>query len=88
MSSYAVVNPATGEKLNEYPEISSDELDAAIGRAWDAHRNLALNVSVADRAAMVQKVADLHLERREALAEIAVREMGKPMEQALSLIHI
>ena len=32
---------------------------------------------------MVQRVADLHLERREALAEIAVREMGKPMEQAL-----
>ena len=32
---------------------------------------------------MVQKVADLHVERREALAEIAVREMGKPMEQAL-----
>ncbi len=33
---------------------------------------------------MVQKVADLHLERRETLAGIAVREMGKPMEQALA----
>jgi len=32
---------------------------------------------------MIRKVADLHLERREALAEIAVREMGKPREQAL-----
>jgi succinate-semialdehyde dehydrogenase/glutarate-semialdehyde dehydrogenase len=32
---------------------------------------------------MVQRVADLHLERRETLAEIAVREMGKPTEQAL-----
>ncbi len=83
MSSYAVVNPATGEKLNEYPEISDDELSAAIGKAWDAHRDLALNTSVADRAAKVQKVADLHVERRETLAEIAVREMGKPMEQAL-----
>ena len=26
MSSYAVVNPATGEKVKEYPEISDDEL--------------------------------------------------------------
>ena len=32
---------------------------------------------------MVRKVAELHVERREALAEIIVREMGKPMEQAL-----
>ena len=32
---------------------------------------------------MVKKVAELHTERREELAEIAVREMGKPMEQAL-----
>ena len=32
---------------------------------------------------MVKRVAELHSERRETLAEIAVREMGKPMEQAL-----
>ncbi len=31
MSSYAVVNPATGEKVEEYPEISDGDLDAAIG---------------------------------------------------------
>ena len=33
---YTVVNPATGEKLEEYPEISDDQLDAAIARAWEA----------------------------------------------------
>ena len=38
---------------------------------------------MAERASMVQRVAELHSERREELAEIAVREMGKPMEQAL-----
>ena len=32
---------------------------------------------------MVKKVAEFHSERREELAEIIVREMGKPMEQAL-----
>ena len=42
-----------------------------------------MKTSVAERAALVKKVAELHGERREALAEIAVREMGKPMEQAL-----
>ncbi|MGI8727874.1 MAG: NAD-dependent succinate-semialdehyde dehydrogenase [Solirubrobacterales bacterium] len=83
MSSYAVVNPATGEKVTEYPEISDDELVAAIGRSRDAHGNWSGATSVSDRAAKITRVAELHLERRETLAEIAVREMGKPMEQAL-----
>ena len=41
MSSYAVVNPATGEKVKEYPEISDDELRGGDrGRREDAHREL------------------------------------------------
>ena len=83
MGKYAVINPATGETVKEYPEISDDDLSAAIAAAEEAHRNWALKTSVAERAALVKKVAELHTERRETLAEIAVREMGKPMEQAL-----
>ena len=83
MSSYAVVNPATGEKVQEYPEITDQELDSAIGKAEDAHRSWAQTTTIAERAAMIQKVADMHVERRETLAAIAVKEMGKPMEQAL-----
>ena len=83
MSSYAVVNPATGEKVQEYPEITDQELDSAIGRADEAHRTWSQTTSIAERAAMIQKVADMHIERRETLAAIAVKEMGKPMEQAL-----
>jgi succinate-semialdehyde dehydrogenase/glutarate-semialdehyde dehydrogenase len=82
MSSYAVVNPATGDKVKEYPEVSDDELKAAIGRAWDAHRGWRAETPVSDRAAMVRRVGELHVERKEQLGEIAVREMGKPMEQA------
>jgi len=82
LSTYAVVNPATGEQLNEYPEISDGALDAAIGKAWEARGALA-SMSVAERAGSIKRVADLHTERREDLAAIAVREMGKPMEQAL-----
>ena len=84
MSSYAVVNPATGEKVEEYPEITDQELDSAIGKADEAHRTWTPSTTVAERAAMIQKVADMHIERRETLAAIAVKEMGKPMEQALA----
>src|SRR6188472_1886370 len=83
MSSYAVVNPATGETIKEYEEISDDELRAAIGRADEASRTFPSSTSVADRAALVRKVGELHSERRQELAEIIVREMGKPIEQAL-----
>jgi succinate-semialdehyde dehydrogenase/glutarate-semialdehyde dehydrogenase len=86
MSNYAVVNPATGDKVKEYPDISDDELDAAIGKSWDTHRDWSLSKTPAERAALIQRVADLHIERRDALAEIAVREMGKPTEQALGEI--
>jgi succinate-semialdehyde dehydrogenase / glutarate-semialdehyde dehydrogenase len=82
LSMYAVVNPATGEKLEEYPEISDDELDAAIARAWEAREALT-SLSAAERAEKIKRLGELHLERRETLAAIAVKEMGKPMEQAL-----
>jgi succinate-semialdehyde dehydrogenase/glutarate-semialdehyde dehydrogenase len=83
MSNYAVVNPATGETVKEYPQISEEELSAAIAAAEQAHATWSATTSVAERASLIKRVAELHTERRETLAEIAVREMGKPMEQAL-----
>src|SRR5688572_26816118 len=83
MGKYAVINPATGETVKDYPEISDEDLSAAMAAAADAHRSWGLKTSIAERASLVKKVAELHSERREALAEIIVREMGKPMEQAL-----
>jgi succinate-semialdehyde dehydrogenase / glutarate-semialdehyde dehydrogenase len=82
MSDYAVVNPATGETIKEYPTISDDELRDAIGRADAAYKSWSGTSSVAERAALIRKVGDLHKERTQELAEIIVREMGKPMEQA------
>src|SRR6478752_7368132 len=82
MSDYAVVNPATGETLATYPTITDEALEAAIAGADAAYRTWR-NTPVAERAARIRKVADLHRERREELAEIIVREMGKPLEAAL-----
>ncbi|HEU4905313.1 MAG TPA: NAD-dependent succinate-semialdehyde dehydrogenase [Solirubrobacterales bacterium] len=84
MSAYAVVNPATGETVKEYPEISDDELRAAIGRADEAARTWPGSSTVAERAALVRRAGELHGERRRQLAEIIVGEMGKPIEQALA----
>jgi len=80
---YAVVNPATGETLRTYDVISDDDLKAAIGRAAAAARGWGRETSLDDRIAAIRKVAALHTERRQELAEIIVREMGKPVQEAL-----
>jgi succinate-semialdehyde dehydrogenase/glutarate-semialdehyde dehydrogenase len=82
-TTYAVVDPATGETLKTYPTIGHAELQAAIDRAHRAHRAWGRGQSVQERAAVVRRIAELHGERREQLAEIIKREMGKPIEQAL-----
>ncbi len=83
MADYAVVDPATGETLTTFPTITDDELAGAIGRAHAAHPGWARETPLADRAAAIRRVGELHVERREDLAKIIVREMGKPIEQAL-----
>jgi len=83
MSVYAVIDPATGETVKEYPTISDEELRDAIARADKAHRNWSSVTTVGERAALVRRVGELHGEQRERLGEIIVREMGKPIEQAL-----
>src|SRR3954454_4973800 len=83
MTTYAVVDPATGETVKEYPTISDDDLRAAIGRADEAHRTWSARTSVADRAALIRRVGELHSERREQLAELIAGKGEKPIEQAL-----
>ncbi|MGN6503606.1 MAG: NAD-dependent succinate-semialdehyde dehydrogenase [Pseudolysinimonas sp.] len=80
---YAVVNPATGESVAQYPTISDADLAAAVDKAAAAHSGWSRSSTVAERAALIKRVAELHTERRQELADIIVREMGKPIEQAL-----
>jgi len=81
-SMYAVVDPATGETVKEYPTITDDELRDAVARADRAHREWSRAATVGDRASLVRRVGELHSERREELADIIVAEIGKPVGQA------
>jgi succinate-semialdehyde dehydrogenase/glutarate-semialdehyde dehydrogenase len=83
MADYAVVDPATGETIKTYPTISDADLDTAIGRAYAAHEGWGRGKTVEERAAIIRRVGELHVERRQELADIIVREMGKPIEQSL-----
>ena len=83
MSQYAVTDPATGEVVRSYPEITAEELSGAIDTAYGAHRSWGRSSTLAERASLIHRVADLHRERSEELAAIIVREMGKTTEGSL-----
>jgi succinate-semialdehyde dehydrogenase/glutarate-semialdehyde dehydrogenase len=83
VSDYAVTNPATGELVKAYLTIGDAELADAIATADRAHREWSRTATIEERAALVRRVGELHLERRGELAAIIVREMGKPVDQAL-----
>ncbi|WP_428936486.1 NAD-dependent succinate-semialdehyde dehydrogenase [Streptomyces sp. ACT015] len=78
---YAVTDPRTGEVAETYPTATDAEVGAAVDAA---HRATAWgrSSSVADRAALLRRLGDLHAEHRDALAASIVREMGKPLGEA------
>ncbi|MFM6973544.1 MAG: NAD-dependent succinate-semialdehyde dehydrogenase [Agromyces sp.] len=83
MTTYAVVNPATGVTESTYPVVSDAVVQQAITDAHATYLDWGHSSSIAERAALIARVAELHTERREHLADLIVREMGKPREQAL-----
>jgi succinate-semialdehyde dehydrogenase/glutarate-semialdehyde dehydrogenase len=83
MSLYAVVDPKSGEVVREYPTATDEQMEQALASAAKAYREWSKTSTLADRVALIRRVAALHTERREKLAEIINREMGKPLDQAL-----
>lgn len=81
MSLYAVTNPATGETVKAYPTATDEQISAAVTTADTAFK--AWNrTALADRVKLLGRVAELYTERRDELAAIVTREMGKPVFQA------
>jgi succinate-semialdehyde dehydrogenase/glutarate-semialdehyde dehydrogenase len=87
VTTYAVVDPSTGQTIQTYPTISDEALGAAVVQANQAFRTWSRTTTVAERAALIAKVAELHLERQDALAAIITREMGKPTGDAIGEIQ-
>ncbi len=75
------INPATGEKLAEYAEMSSEQIEAVLAQAhaaWLQWRRQPIE----ERSGPMRRAADLLDERKEALACLMTAEMGKPVAQS------
>ncbi|WP_336714132.1 NAD-dependent succinate-semialdehyde dehydrogenase [Arthrobacter sp. USHLN218] len=81
MTAYTVINPATGELVEEYPAATDVQIQEGLAAAYKAF-NLWRTSPVPDRARLLGRVADLYAKRRDDLAAIITREMGKPIVQA------
>lgn len=86
-SMYAVVDPATGDVVQEYPTATDEQIEAALASAAKAFKEWSKTTTVAQRAELIRKVAALHEERKEELAKIIQREMGKPLDQSVGEVE-
>ena len=82
MSDYAVFNPATGQLVETFPTATESEVTAAVDAASAAYDAWGKTSTVAERTALLRRVADLHRERSAELAAAMVEEMGKPQGDA------
>ncbi|WP_027855302.1 aldehyde dehydrogenase family protein [Marinobacterium litorale] len=78
---FSVIDPATGEGFAECSATSTAQLDEAVAAAAEAFKTWQ-HTPDAELKAMLHKIADKIEENAAELAEIVVREQGKPMALA------
>ena len=79
----ASINPATGETLQTFAELTDAELDGRIARAEAAFRRHR-RTSFAERAEKMMRAAEILDAEAERLGRIMTEEMGKPIQAAVA----
>jgi acyl-CoA reductase-like NAD-dependent aldehyde dehydrogenase len=77
----SVVEPATEQVMAEVPRAGVEETDAAVARAKSAFDDWR-RVTPSDRAALLHRLADALDDRRDELATLEARNVGKPIADA------
>lgn len=80
------INPATGEEIEVYPEMSSAEAARLIEEADHAFREWR-EVPIEDRAERLARLSGQLKREADALAVLMAREMGKPVTQGKAEIE-
>ncbi|MCG2621359.1 NAD-dependent succinate-semialdehyde dehydrogenase [Arthrobacter sp. I2-34] len=80
-TAYRVLNPATGEVVEEFPTATDAQVQEALAAAEQAYRSWR-DVPIAERAKVAARIGELFTERADELAAIITEEMGKPLSQS------
>lgn len=81
---FTAYNPATGEKLAECAEATKEDVDAAVKAAWAAFPAWR-DMGIAERAGILEKIADIIDENAELLATIESMDNGKPIRETMAI---
>ena len=81
---FTAYNPATGEKLAECAEATKEDVDAAVSAAWAAFPAWR-DMGIAERAGILEKIADIIDENAELLATIESMDNGKPIRETMAI---
>lgn len=87
MNTYAITDPSTGEVVRTFPTATDADVESALSRAADARSTWGRATPIAQRAELVRRVGDLHEARKDELAAIIHREMGKPLAEAVGEVE-
>ncbi len=80
------INPATGKKVESYPEMSAEEVGDILTKCHIAQRDWA-NTPLPERARLMASVAEVLRRNKEAYAKVMMREMGKIWPQGLAEVE-
>jgi succinate-semialdehyde dehydrogenase/glutarate-semialdehyde dehydrogenase len=86
MFTITTINPATGETLANYTPMSDAAIDATLEAATGAQRHWAA-ASFEYRSAALRSAAAELRNRKEALALLVTREMGKPITESAAEVE-
>ncbi|WP_242396040.1 NAD-dependent succinate-semialdehyde dehydrogenase [Anaeromyxobacter oryzisoli] len=86
MATMSSVNPATGDVLARFDELSDAELERKLARATETFRTWRRR-PFADRSALMTRAADVLQGRREHWGRIVTSEMGKTLRSAIGEVE-
>jgi succinate-semialdehyde dehydrogenase/glutarate-semialdehyde dehydrogenase len=79
----ASVNPATGQKIKTYDEMTPDQVSAAVAQAhesWKIWRKTAFG----ERGRLMKRAGEILRQRKDEFARLMAIEMGKPLKQGVA----
>jgi len=80
------VNPATGEEIATYPELTPDALETKVARAAETFRHWRAT-PLDERTALLSRIADRFEAEKARMARIATLEMGKTYASAVAEVE-
>ena len=83
---FTSTNPATGERIGTYPELTADQVEAKLNRAARAYRQWR-DTPLAERADLLDRIADQYEANKDRLARTATAEMGKTLASSIAEVE-